>query len=84
MSDFVTPCTANMFILMILYDLCWLPAQFCCVIVYIRKVESCVQIADRCTPWKIPSGTKNLVLQALQFKCRCLTLIPRQSKRSHY
>jgi hypothetical protein len=33
---------------------------------YIRKVESHVQITDRCAPWKISSGAENLVLQALQ------------------
>jgi hypothetical protein len=31
-------------------------AQFCYVIVYIRKVQSRVQIADRCAPWNISSG----------------------------
>jgi hypothetical protein len=46
MSGFTLSYIANMFILMILYDFCLLPAQFC----YTRKVESCVQIADRCAP----------------------------------
>jgi hypothetical protein len=64
---YTLPYTANMFIFMILYDFCMLAAQFCYVIVYIRKVESRVQIADRCEPWKIYSGAENLVLQALQF-----------------
>jgi hypothetical protein len=59
--------TANMFILMILYDFCFLPSQFCYIIVYIRKVESPVQIADRCAPCKISNGAQNHVLQALQF-----------------
>jgi hypothetical protein len=36
-----------MFILMILYDFCLLPTQFCYMIVYIRRVESRVQIADQ-------------------------------------
>jgi hypothetical protein len=35
---------------MILYDLCLLPAQFCYTIVYIWKVESCVQITDQRAP----------------------------------
>jgi hypothetical protein len=39
-SDFALFYTVNMFILMILYDFCLLPAQF----------ESHVQIADRCAP----------------------------------
>jgi hypothetical protein len=57
---------ANMSILMILYDFCLLPAQFCHIIVYIWKVESHVQIADRCAPWKISSGAET-VLKALAF-----------------
>jgi hypothetical protein len=36
------------------------------IIVYIRKVESHVQIADRYATWKISSGAENLVFQALQ------------------
>jgi hypothetical protein len=48
MSDFALSYTANMFILMILYDFCLLSAHFCYTIVYIWKVESHVQIADRC------------------------------------
>jgi hypothetical protein len=56
-----------MFILMILFDFCLSPEHFCYIIVYIRKVESCVQIAEQCAPWKIRSGTQNLVLHALQF-----------------
>jgi hypothetical protein len=59
--------TANMFILMIVYDFCLLPGQFYYIIVYTWTVESCVQIADRCGPWNIPNGADNLVLQALQF-----------------
>jgi hypothetical protein len=64
---FALSCAANMFILMILYDFCLLLAQFCYIIVYIWKVESHVQIADQCAPWKISSGVENLVLQVLQF-----------------
>jgi hypothetical protein len=47
-SCFALTYTANMFILMILYDFCLSPAQFYCAVVYIWKVENCVQIADRC------------------------------------
>jgi hypothetical protein len=32
-----------------------------------RQVESRVQIADWCAPWKISNGAENLVLWALQF-----------------
>jgi hypothetical protein len=49
MSGFTLSYTANMFILMILYNFCLLPVQFCYIVAYIRKVESRVQIADRCT-----------------------------------
>jgi hypothetical protein len=48
---------ANMFILMSLYDFTLLPAQFCCTVICTRKVESRVQIADRCAPWKISNGS---------------------------
>jgi hypothetical protein len=59
-----------MFILMILYDLCSLPAQFSytCIIIYIWKVESHVQIAYWCAPLKISCGAENRILQALQFQ----------------
>jgi hypothetical protein len=44
-----------MFILMILYDLCLLRAQFH------------VQIADRRASWKISNGAEKFVLRALKF-----------------
>jgi hypothetical protein len=49
MYGFTLSYTANMFILMILYDFCLLPAQLSYITVYtsIRKVESRVQITDR-------------------------------------
>jgi hypothetical protein len=53
---------ANVFFLMILYDFCLLPAQFCCIIVYIRTVGRHRQIADRCAPWKISNGAEDHVL----------------------
>jgi hypothetical protein len=59
--------STNMFILMILYDFCLSPAQFCHIIVYTPKVESCVQITDRYAPWKTSDGAENLILYALQF-----------------
>jgi hypothetical protein len=52
-SGFPLSYAANRVILMILYDLCLFPAQFCYIIAYLRKVESRVQIADRCAPWKM-------------------------------
>jgi hypothetical protein len=45
---------------MIFFYFCMLPAQLYYMIVYIQKVESCVQIADRCAPWKISSGAQEL------------------------
>jgi hypothetical protein len=53
MSGFALSYTANMFILMILYDFCLFPATFCLIIVYVRKLENCLQIADRCAPWRV-------------------------------
>jgi hypothetical protein len=46
----------NLVTLMILYDLCLLPAQFYHIIIYMWKAESCVQITDQCPPWKISNG----------------------------
>jgi hypothetical protein len=65
MSAFTFSYSANMFILMILYDLCLLPAQFCYtrIDVYIRKVQSHVQTADWCAPWKISSGADQPIFQ---------------------
>jgi hypothetical protein len=67
MSGFAVPYAANMLILTISYDFSLLPAQFCYIIVYIGLIESRVQLADQCAPWKISNGAQNLVLHALQF-----------------
>jgi hypothetical protein len=81
MSGFALPCAANMFILMILYSFCLLPAQFCYIVVYTRKVESRVQIEDQCSAWKIFSGAKNLVFSAATILIdRCLPQILRRGK----
>jgi hypothetical protein len=56
-----------MFIFMILHYFCVLHAQFCYIIEYKWKVESCEQIVDQSVPWKISSAVENLVLQVLQF-----------------
>jgi hypothetical protein len=61
-SGFALSYTTNIFFLMNLYDFCLLPAQFCYIIVYIRKVGNRVQIANRYAPWKISNGEENLVL----------------------
>jgi hypothetical protein len=49
-------------------------AQFYCIIVYIWKVESRVQIADWCASWKISSGADNLFsfAGAVILRGRCL------------
>jgi hypothetical protein len=51
----------NIFVIMILYDLCLLPALFCYVIIYKWDLESQVQIANRCAPWIIANGAEYLV-----------------------
>jgi hypothetical protein len=65
-SGFAFSDVANIFSYMILYDLCLLAARFRYVIINTRYVESLMQFADRCTPWKVTNGAENLVLQALQ------------------
>jgi hypothetical protein len=62
MAGFTFSYATNMLILVILYDLCLLPAQFCYIIVYIQKVETHVQIVDQCAPCNISSGAENRVL----------------------
>jgi hypothetical protein len=64
-SAFALSYAANMFILMIGHDRYLFLVQFCCIIVCIWKVESCVQIAGRCAPWKIVNGAENFVLLVL-------------------
>jgi hypothetical protein len=61
-SGFTLSYTTNMFILMILYDFCLLPAEFCCIIIYIQKVESCVHL---CTLESFQWCTEPYVLEAL-------------------
>jgi hypothetical protein len=51
---------------MILYEFRCLYS--CYVILYIKKSESPVEIVNRCIPWKIPNGVKNIALNALQFE----------------
>jgi hypothetical protein len=49
------------------------------MMVYIQKVESSVQIADWCAPWKISIGVENLRFVGTAI-LRGLPLIPRQGK----
>jgi hypothetical protein len=67
-SGFDLSYTANIFILMILYDFCLLHSQFYYIIIYIRNVESCVQIADRCAHWKTVNVWKTLFCRRYDFK----------------
>jgi hypothetical protein len=53
---------------MILYDLCLLPAHFCYVIIYIRKVESHVQISDYLHLGKFPMVQRTLFCRRCNFK----------------
>jgi hypothetical protein len=70
---------------MILYDVCLLPAQFHYVIINILYLESQVQLADWCAPWKFTSGAENLVLQVLQFqKVDVCRKFPGRASGSHY
>jgi hypothetical protein len=81
-SGFALSYTTNMFIIMILYDFSLLPAQFCYIIVYIRKVESLVQIADRYAPWKIFHWCGERCYEGAGIlRGRCLPLFPRRVKR---
>jgi hypothetical protein len=44
---------ANIFIFMILDDVCLLPARFCYAIINVRNLESLMHIANLCEPRKI-------------------------------
>jgi hypothetical protein len=82
MSGFTLSYTANMFILIILYDFCLLSAHLCCIIVYGRLKAVCkswtgVRLGK--FPWCAEpcfAGTEIL-------RGRCLPLIPRRESVSH-
>jgi hypothetical protein len=63
MSGFTLSYTTNMFILMIPYDFCLFPAQFCYIIIYMWKVKSCVHITDRSAPWKVSKVKVKVMLR---------------------
>jgi hypothetical protein len=65
-SGFALSSGVKIFDIMVLYDVS-LPAQLCCIILYIQKKESHVQIEDRCASSKISNGEENSVLWTLQF-----------------
>jgi hypothetical protein len=65
---------------MILYDFCLLPAQFSDEIINVGNLESHMQFADRCAPWKMSNSAQNLVLQAAISINKCLPQIPRRGR----
>jgi hypothetical protein len=68
LSGFTLSYTANMFILMIWYDFCILPAQFCYTIIYIQKTEGLVQIVDSVHYGKFPVMQRTLFCRHCNFK----------------
>jgi hypothetical protein len=64
-SGFALSNRANIFVFMILYDFCMMPAWFCYIIVNLRNLESHMQIADRYAPRKTANGANNLVHSSL-------------------
>jgi hypothetical protein len=67
-SGFALSYSANVFIAIILYDFCLLSAQFCYIILYRRKAESCVQVADRRHLGIFPVVLSNLSYRRCNFK----------------
>jgi hypothetical protein len=53
--------------ILILFDFCSFPIQFCHMIVYILEAESRALIVLLYALWKFSSDAENLVLQALLF-----------------
>jgi hypothetical protein len=81
MYGFALSYAANMFFLMILYDFC-LSAQVCYITVYTWKIESRMQIADRCAPLENFHWCEEACfVRAAILRDRCLPLIPRRDKR---
>jgi hypothetical protein len=80
MSVFTLSYTANMYILMILYGFCLLPAQFCYVIVYIRKVKS----GPMCTLENFQWCADPCFACAAISRGRCLPLIPRRGEHKSW
>jgi hypothetical protein len=59
MLGFVFAQVSNIYIIVILYDFCLLPAYFCQVIVNLRNLERPMQSASRCAPWWVTSGAED-------------------------
>jgi hypothetical protein len=83
MLGFALSYTVNVFILMILYDFYLLAAQFCYVIVYMRKDESPVQIADLlCTSENFRWYGESCFAGASIIRVRCQPIILRRGKHT--
>jgi hypothetical protein len=67
-SGFTLSNVANIFIFMILDDICLLPAWFCYVIINVQNLENLVHIVNWYVPWKIANGAEKPILHALQFQ----------------
>jgi hypothetical protein len=74
MSGFTLSYTANMFILMIPYDFCLFPAQFCYIIVYIWKVKSCVKLRTGVHLEKYPMVRRTLFCRLCNWLVNRLSL----------
>jgi hypothetical protein len=69
-SVFAFAYSANIFLLIILYELCLLPAQFCYTRINVLswEAESLVQIADWRAPWKFSNRAETLCCGCCNFK----------------
>jgi hypothetical protein len=72
MPGFTLSYAGNILILMIFHDFWLLPAQFAIKTYTHGRLKTGLQIADRCSLWKVSNGAKNPVLQKLQFKDMCV------------
>jgi hypothetical protein len=81
-SDFALSYTANLFVLMILYDFCLFPAQFCYIILYMRKVwKSWANGRPMCTQENFLWCEEPCFACAAILRSTCLPLIPNRDKR---
>jgi hypothetical protein len=74
----------NMWIIMILYNLCLLLALFYDKIINIRNFESHMQIADRYAPWKIASGTENFFCRCFEARLNNNSLVRTSKRTPHF
>jgi hypothetical protein len=82
MSGFTLSYTANVFVLMILYDFSLLPAQFCYIIViYMEDWNLCANRGPVCTLENFEWCAEPCFASAAILIVRYLQLIPRRDKR---